>query len=170
MGVHKVFVLLQQTNHWWTFMAWYPTENTEIQKTCNLNKAAINALPHVLLTVSSSTACRRVRHKFYTRMHSSRMRTALLLSVSHTIHCWGGVPGSGGCTWFRQEVYLVPGGRVPGHGGCTWSQGCVPGPGGTWGCVLGLGVCTCREVYLPGGVPGPRGYLVLGGVPGPMGV
>ena len=79
----------------------------------------------------------------YTRMHSSRMRTARLLPVYPSMYCSG--------------VYLVPGG-VPGPGGVyTWSQGVVPGPGGcTWS----------------GGVPCPGEgtwfwgvYLVLGGVP-----
>ena len=95
-----------------------------------------------------------------TRLHSSRMRTARVLTVSLSMLC------GRGCTWSR-GVYLVPGG-VPGPGGCTWSRGCtwsggvylvpggVPGPGGcTWsGDVPGLG-----------GVPGPDG----GGVTGPGG-
>ena len=74
-----------------------------------------------------------------TRMHSSRMRTAHLLPVSHRMHCSrrvepgpGGVPGPG-------VVYLVLGGvptpvvyLVP--GGCNWSHGgyLVLGGSGTW--------------------------------------
>ena len=72
-------------------------------------------------------------------MHSSRMRTACLLPISPGMHCSGGVPGLGMCTW-SWGVYLVwgdvpgPGGvpgprgildlgGVPGPGGCTWSKG-----------------------------------------------
>ena len=118
-----------------------------------------------------------------TRMHSSRMRTARVLTVSLSMLC------GGGCTWSRggvpgQGVYLVLGG-VPGPRGVC-CQGVVPGPGGcscSWGGVPGSGGCTWSQgglllgVYLvlvgsaPGGctwsrgVPGPRGvYLVLGGV------
>ena len=54
-----------------------------------------------------------------TRIHSSRMRTARLLTVSPSMHCSGGVPGSRG-------VYLVWGG-VPGPGGVP-DPGGVPGP------------------------------------------
>ena len=49
-------------------------------------------------------------------------------------------------------------GGVPGPRGVYLVQG-VPG-----GVYLVWGVCTCREVYLSGGVPSPRG------VPGPRGV
>ena len=101
----------------------------------------------------------------YTRMHSSRMRTARLLPVSPSMHCPGGVPGPGGwglpgpgeCTWSREGVpcpkglYLVLGG-VPGLE-CTWSREGVPGP---------------RGLYLVWGVPGGV-YLIPGGVPGPGG-
>ena len=97
----------------------------------------------------------------WTRMHSRRMRTARLLSVSPSIHCLGGVPGPGGRTWFW-GVYLVPGGvpglrgDVPGPRGCTWSRV------GTWS----QGECTWSwGVYMVWGVPGPRGYLIPGGVP-----
>ena len=62
-----------------------------------------------------------------TRMHSSRMRTARLLPVSPSMHCYRG------CT--------CPGG-VPAHGGCTCPGGCTH----PWG-------CTCLGVYLPRGVP-----------------
>ena len=77
-------------------------------------------------------------------MHSSRMRTTRLLSVSPSMHCsrgctWsqgglgvylvsGGVPGPGGCTWF-QGVYLVPGGCTWFQGECTWFKGSVPSLG-----------------------------------------
>ena len=98
-----------------------------------------------------------------TRLQSSRMRTARVLTVSHSMLCTGGCTWSrGGLTWSRRGctrswggVYLVPG-DVPGTRGCTWSWGVylvlggVPGPGG---CVPG-----------PGSVPGSRGvYLVPGG-------
>ena len=111
-------------------------------------------------------------------MHSSRMRTALLLPVSPSMQCsLRDVPGPGGCTWSQgvylvsQGVYLVPGG-VPGGGvylvwECTWSQGVYLVPGrGTWflgwctwsrGVNLVPGGCTwCWESYLVqvgGGVP-----------------
>ena len=57
-----------------------------------------------------------------TRLHSSRMRTVRVLTVSLSMLCSGGVPGPGG-------VYLV------------W--GSVPGPRGlylVWGVYLVLGV------------------------------
>ena len=118
-----------------------------------------------------------------TRMHSSRMRTARVLTVSLSMLC------GGGCTWSRggvpgQGVYLVLGG-VPGPrgvccqgvylvpGGCSGSWGVYLVPGGSapkgctwswWGLLQGG--CTWS-----GGVPCPRGvYLVPGGVPGPGGV
>ena len=86
--------------------------------------------------------------KSQTRTHSSRMRTALLLLVSPSMHCSRG-------------VYLVPG-DVPARGGVP-AQGGVPGLRGvpsTGGCTC-LGVYLVPGVYLPGDVPGP------GGVPGP---
>ena len=69
-----------------------------------------------------------------TRLHSSRMRTARVLTVSPSMLCSRG-------------VYLVPGG--------TWSQGGVLGPRGV--CLVQGGVPGL------GGAPGPRGYLVPGG-------
>ena len=117
-----------------------------------------------------------------TRLHSSRMRTARVLTVSPSMLCtggctWslGGVPGPGG-VYLLWGVYLVPGqctwsqGSVPGPrgvylvpGGCIWSRGGVPGPGGApvpTGCTWSWG-----------GVPGPRGggSVCSGGVPGPRG-
>ena len=54
--------------------------------------------------------------KFKTRVHSSRMRTARLLSISPSIHYSGGeVPAQGG----------VPAGGVPAQRGCT-CRGGVP--------------------------------------------
>ena len=84
-------------------------------------------------------------------MHSSRMRTACMLTVSPSMLC------ARGCTWFW-GVYLVQGG-VPGLGG-------VPGPGGTWsqGVYLVPGECTWSR-----GVPGPREVYLVQGVPGPEG-
>ena len=83
----------------------------------------------------------------YTRMHSSRMHTARLLTVFHSMFCTGG-------------LYLVPGGCVPGLGG-TRSRGAVPGLGGVpgpggylvWGPVGGG---TWSGVQ--GDVPGPGGW------------
>ena len=84
-----------------------------------------------------------------TRLHSSRMHTAHVLTVSPSMLCAeGGVPGPGGkqgVYLVLGGVYLVCGGGVPGPGGCTWSGG-VPGP---VGCIWSEGV-----------------YLVRGGVPG----
>ena len=77
-------------------------------------------------------------------MHSTRMRTVRNSSCL-----------LGGCTWSR-GVYLVWG--VP-------AQGSVPGPAGVYlvpvGVYLVPGGCTWSWwVYLvPGGVPGPGGYL-----------
>ena len=71
------------------------------------------------------------------RMHSSRMRTARLLTVSRHALFGGGVPAQGGCTW--PGVYLPRG--VPAQGG-------VP----AWGYLP-------RGVYLPGGVPAWGVYL-----------
>ena len=104
-------------------------------------------------------------------MHSNRMPTVRLLPVSPSSR---GIPGP------RGGVYLAPGG-VPGLGRCTWSRGgwswgmyLVP-RGCTWpwgvtnpgdylvprGCAPGLSQQGCT--WSRGGVPGPRGYLVLGG-------
>ena len=75
-----------------------------------------------------------------TRMHSSRMLTARLLTVSqHAL--------LGGCTC--QGVYLSRGVYLPGG---------VPAQRGVYLGVPALGGCTCQGVYLPGGVPaGGRG-------------
>ena len=101
----------------------------------------------------------------------SRMHTAHVFTVSHSMLCTrgvylipGGVPGPGGWTWSR-GVYLVPGEVYLVPGGCTWSGRVylVSGGGCTWsgGFVPGLG-----------GVPGPSGgtWFGVGGVPGPGGV
>ena len=93
-----------------------------------------------------------------TRMHSSRMRTAHLLSVSPSMHCSGGVPGPRG-------VYLVLGDvpcprRVPGLrgvylvlGGCTWSRGCNWSLGGVPAQALPAPVNRmtdrCKNITLP---------------------
>ena len=104
-------------------------------------------------------------------MHSSRMHTVLLLTISqHALQ--GGVPAKG-CTcpgW----VYLPGGtclGGVPAQGvyrpgGCTCPGG-VPARGCT---CPGLGVpswgCTCtRELYLPRGYLPRRVYLPGGDLP-----
>ena len=103
--------------------------------------------------------------KVYTRLHSSRMRTARALTVSPSMLCGeggcllreGGVcfrgvgvcsGGGGGCLLRGEGEYLVLGGcLLQGEGG-------VPG----WGCLL-------WGVYLvPGGVCAGGLYLVLGGV------
>ena len=81
------------------------------------------------------------------KLHSSRMRTAHVLTVSPSMLMPEGVPGPRG-------VYLVLEG-VPGSRGVYLVLGGVPGPGGVpgWGVYLVLG-----------------GTLSLGGVPGPRGV
>ena len=113
--------------------------------------------------------------------HSSRMRTARLLSVSPSMHCGGRgclVPGdvcSGGCL-------------LRGDWGCVWSRGGVSGSRGVcsqvgvWSRgVWSRGVWS-QGVTSPGGVSGPRvvsasgGCLLLGcvclvlGVSAPRGV
>ena len=82
-------------------------------------------------------------------MHSSRMRTARLLSVAPSMHCWRVYLVTG-------DVYLVPVGGVPGPKGLYLVTGGASGPGG---CPWSQGV-----YLVPGGVPGPRG-----GEPGPRG-
>ena len=72
--------------------------------------------------------------KCKTRMHSSRIRTTHVLTVSPSMLCAGGVNLVQGVVPGPRGVYLV--------WGCTWSLGGAPGPGGcTWS----------------------RGHLVLGG-------
>ena len=44
------------------------------------------------------------------------MRTARLLPVPPCMHCSGGVPGPGGCTWSQGGV-PAQGGKVPGPRG-----------------------------------------------------
>ena len=121
---------------------------------------------------------------FYTRMHSSRMRTGRSLTVFRSLQP-GGVYLVPGGTW-SGGVYLFPGG-VPGPRGCTWSGGVYLVPGGTWSrgvylvwgvyLVPGAGGCTWfwgvylvpRGVYLVRGCTWSWGvgvYLVLGGVAG----
>ena len=121
---------------------------------------------HILVHFGHEAPCRphHLPQKLNRRkMHSSRMHTARLLTVSPIMHSSGGGPGTG----------IVPGlGGVFGPGGCTWSLGDsvpdpgrgVPGPGGIPGTVG----CTWSQAS----VPGPSGgvYRVLGGVPGPRGV
>ena len=83
-------------------------------------------------------------------MHSSRMRTARLLPVFPSMHCWGCT-----CSW---GVYLVPGGvylvlgGVPGPEEVYLVPGCVPGRGG-WtrsrGCPWSSGVYLVLLGYMP---------------------
>ena len=70
----------------------------------------------------------------HTRLHSSRMHTARLLTVSPSMHCAGGVSALGG----------VPGLGDVCSGGCLVQGGSalggvsapgVPGPGGIPGCT-----------------------------------
>ena len=91
-----------------------------------------------------------------TSMHSSRMRTARLLTVSRGeevctrgVCIWGGLRPGGGLGIPPAPVNMPgPGGLVLGGG-----VGCLVPEGGAWsqgGCLVG-------------GVPGPRGCLVPGG-------
>ena len=76
-----------------------------------------------------------IRINLYTRLHSSRMRTARLLPVSRSMHCAGG----GACLWSG------------GGGACLWSRGvaCLWSRGG-----LLLGGCL---PLVPGGIPACNG-------------
>ena len=66
---------------------------------------------------------------YYTRLHSSRMHTARLLTVSPSMHCAGGVSALGGCL--------------------LWGVVC------SWGCLLpgyvclGGGIPACTEAERP---------------------
>ena len=90
--------------------------------------------------------------KSVTRLHSSRMRTARVLTVSPSMLCAGGGVCSRG--W---GVYLLQG-SVPGPGGG------VPGVGGylIWGVYLVPGGCLLQGVSALGGVCSQEG-LLLGG-------
>ena len=89
-----------------------------------------------------------------TRLHSSRMCTTRVLTVSPSMLCTGGCL-LGGCTWSggvsALGVYLVLGGV------CSQMVYLVPGVS-AWG------------VYLVWGVSAPRGCLLQGGVSAPGGV
>ena len=76
-----------------------------------------------------------------TRLHSSRMRTARLLTVCRGGgYLPGGVPAQGGGVYRPRGVYLPKG-------------------------VYLLRECTCLGVYLPSGVYLPRGCTCPWGVP-----
>ena len=61
----------------------------------------------------------------FTRLHSSRMHTARLFTISPSMHCTGGsAPGGGGCLVLggvRSGGWMVPGGQL--RGGGAWSGG-----------------------------------------------
>ena len=88
---------------------------------------------------------------FETRLHSSRMHTAHLLTISPSMHCTGGVPALGGC--------LLGGVPVPGvGGGCLLPGGCLLrgvclllGGVCSWGgaCSHGGGIPSCTEPDTP---------------------
>ena len=67
-------------------------------------------------------------------MHSSRMRTARLLSVSPSMHCTEGVLGPGGCVC-SQRGCLLPGG-VCSKGCLVWGDVCSGGSAPGRGCLL----------------------------------
>ena len=136
---------------------------------------------------------------YYTRMHSSRMRTVRSSSrlLGGGVSGPGGVPARGVCLVWEGVYLVLYRGGVPAQwvGGGTWSGG-VPGPGGylvlgvylVWGVYLVPGGCTwSRGCTCSWGVYLVWGYLVwevsgrgvtwsrgctwsCGGVPGPVGV
>ena len=99
-----------------------------------------------------------------TVLNSSRLR-GVYLPTGYLV--LGGVPGPGGgvpawgCTWSQEGVYLprgvylVPGGTCPGMVYLLGVGVGVPGQG--------LRCTWSRGVYLPGGVPGPRGEGICQG-------
>ena len=120
---------------------------------CSLATHAPSSHTCIPPAMHASPPVDRITDTCETRLHSSRMRTTRMLTVSPSMLCVG---VGGWCTWSRGVylawgVYLVLGG-VPGLGGYL-VQGGVPG----------LGVPGPRGVPGPGGVPG------LGDVPGPGG-
>ena len=67
----------------------------------------------------------------FTRLHSSRMHTARLFTVSHSMHCAGSVPGPGGVC-FRGDAWSWGGGpleeeAVSAPGGCLLQWYGIPG-------------------------------------------
>ena len=95
-----------------------------------------------------SFLCNLWKNILQTRLHSSRMHTARMLTVYPSMLCTGG-------------VYLVPGVSALGGSAPVGSAPggmCVPGPGGS----APGGVCS-GGVSAPGGVPGPRGVSVPSG-------
>ena len=88
-----------------------------------------------------------------TRLHSSRMRTARVLTVSPSMLCTGGCL-LGGCIWSGRGVV----GGVPGRGG-----GCL-----LWGVYLVWGVSALGVYLVLGGICS-GGCLLPGGAPGPGG-
>ena len=86
----------------------------------------------------------RIPSRFYikTRLHSSRMHTALLLTISPSMHgARGWVPGPKGCVCFGGLP--GPGGSAPGGGsalGGAWSRGV---------CSRGDGIPACTEADAP---------------------
>ena len=115
--------------------------------------------------------CRGLSFQVYfpTRMHSSRMRTACLLPVSPSMHCYGGcMPGGGvparGCTcsgvYLPRWVYIQSSWAGTPQVGTPLGRGCT--------C---LGGCTCPGgVYLPGGCTYPGGTYLGGSCPGGLDV
>ena len=86
-----------------------------------------------------------------TRLHSSRMRTACVLTVSPSMF-WGG----GGC--------LVPGGVWCWGVSAPWGGCLLWGVSGLGGVCSGEGVCTLEGGLLPGGLDLGCVCLLLGGV------
>ena len=103
--------------------------------------------------------------KVYTRLHSSRMLTARVLTVSPSMLCGGCLLR--GCTWSRGGGVSALGVGVCSWGCLLWGEGEYLVKGGV--CARGRGVYLVGGVCSWGGVPGPRGVSSLGGVPGPGG-
>ena len=95
-------------------------------------------------------------------LHSSRMHTARLLTVSPIMHCAGG-------------VCLARGSALPGEGGSALQEGGLPCQGGPpcqgvvclarGGSALPGGVCLARGVLLARGSPCQGVCLAGGGIP-----
>ena len=82
-----------------------------------------------------------------TRMHSSGMRTARLLTVSPSVHCTVGCVSA---QWCVSSQGGLPGGVCP--GGCV-CPGLVSAQGGVW-----PGGCVCKGgVSAQGGIPACNG-------------
>ena len=88
---------------------------------CTEAEPPVNRITHSCKNITLATTSLQP----VTRLDSSRMHTTHLLSISHSMHCTGGVCCSdgGACFWSRGCLSLVPVGR----GACLWFWGWVGG-------------------------------------------